>query len=187
MPPPSNPRPNPSLPPGKPRRRPAPAAGGNWIWMVILPLVVGWLVVWQNTSVGNIRWGEFVRLLNDPSDSKALKKVTLLGAERIVGEVDMDKLHDADLKTKLSKDGKFSVTRPKVNEDAQFVTRLTELASQPNGLEWSPDGSLAYYHDTTTHRVDVFDYDGAKGLHGRRFMAGFLEQCCWRHCSLLLQ
>jgi cell division protease FtsH len=139
MPPPSNPRPNPSLPPGKPRRRPAPAAGGNWIWMVILLLVVGWLYVWQNASVGNIRWGEFIRLINDPSDSKALKKITLLGAERIVGEVDLDKLHDADLKTKLSKDGRFSVTRPKVNDDAQLVKRLTELASQPNGLEWSQE------------------------------------------------
>ena len=37
-----------------------------------------------------------------------------------------------------------------------------------NGLEWSPDGSLAYYDDTATHRVDVFDYDSAAGLTGRR-------------------
>ncbi len=37
-----------------------------------------------------------------------------------------------------------------------------------NGLEWSPDGSRAYYDDTATHRVDVFDYDVDRGLHGRR-------------------
>ena len=37
-----------------------------------------------------------------------------------------------------------------------------------NGLEWSPDGSLAYYDDTATHRVDVFDYDRDDGLTGRR-------------------
>jgi sugar lactone lactonase YvrE len=37
-----------------------------------------------------------------------------------------------------------------------------------NGLEWSPDGSLAYYNDTATHRTDVFDYDGEAGLTGRR-------------------
>jgi sugar lactone lactonase YvrE len=37
-----------------------------------------------------------------------------------------------------------------------------------NGLEWSPDGSLAYYDDTVTGRVDVFDYDPTTGLTGRR-------------------
>ncbi|TFV88063.1 SMP-30/gluconolactonase/LRE family protein [Blastococcus sp. CT_GayMR20] len=37
-----------------------------------------------------------------------------------------------------------------------------------NGLEWSPDGSLAYYDDTATHRTDVFDYHPDAGLTGRR-------------------
>jgi sugar lactone lactonase YvrE len=37
-----------------------------------------------------------------------------------------------------------------------------------NGLEWSPDGALAYYDDTATHCVDVFDYDREAGLTGRR-------------------
>ena len=37
-----------------------------------------------------------------------------------------------------------------------------------NGLEWSPDGSIAYYIDTPTGRVDVLDYDTDRGLTGRR-------------------
>jgi sugar lactone lactonase YvrE len=37
-----------------------------------------------------------------------------------------------------------------------------------NGLEWSPDGALAYYDDTATHRIDVFDYERGTGLTGRR-------------------
>ncbi|WP_218156190.1 SMP-30/gluconolactonase/LRE family protein [Nonomuraea wenchangensis] len=37
-----------------------------------------------------------------------------------------------------------------------------------NGFDFSPDGSLAYYADTATGRVDVFDYDPDEGLGGRR-------------------
>jgi sugar lactone lactonase YvrE len=37
-----------------------------------------------------------------------------------------------------------------------------------NGLDWSPDGSLAYYNDTDTGRVDVLDYEPEAGLTGRR-------------------
>ncbi|MBO0827816.1 MAG: SMP-30/gluconolactonase/LRE family protein [Streptosporangiales bacterium] len=38
-----------------------------------------------------------------------------------------------------------------------------------NGLVWSLDGTAAYYIDTPTRRVDVFDFDGATGtFHGRR-------------------
>jgi sugar lactone lactonase YvrE len=37
-----------------------------------------------------------------------------------------------------------------------------------NGLDWSPDGSLAYYNDTATYRTDVFTYDPVGGLADRR-------------------
>lgn len=48
------------------------------------------------------------------------------------------------------------------------VRMVLEGVTVSNGLEWSPDGSLAYYNDTATHRTDVFDYDGETGLTGRR-------------------
>jgi sugar lactone lactonase YvrE len=37
-----------------------------------------------------------------------------------------------------------------------------------NGLEWSPDGSRAYFNDTPTGQVSVFDYDRVSGLTDRR-------------------
>jgi sugar lactone lactonase YvrE len=45
---------------------------------------------------------------------------------------------------------------------------VLEGVTVSNGLEWSPDGRSAYYNDTPTHRVSVFDYDPASGLSGRR-------------------
>jgi sugar lactone lactonase YvrE len=37
-----------------------------------------------------------------------------------------------------------------------------------NGIAWSPDHARAYYADTATLRVDVFDYEPDRGLFGRR-------------------
>jgi sugar lactone lactonase YvrE len=48
------------------------------------------------------------------------------------------------------------------------VSRVLDDVTISNGLEWSPDGSLAYYVDTPTHRIDVFGYDGERGLTDRR-------------------
>jgi sugar lactone lactonase YvrE len=45
---------------------------------------------------------------------------------------------------------------------------VLEHVTVSNGLEWSPDRSLAYYNDTDTGRVDVFDYEPEAGLSGRR-------------------
>ncbi|HZA20898.1 MAG TPA: SMP-30/gluconolactonase/LRE family protein [Actinomycetota bacterium] len=48
------------------------------------------------------------------------------------------------------------------------VRVVLESVTISNGLDWSPDGSLAYYNDTPTQRIDVFDYEFASGLTGRR-------------------
>ncbi|MCK2216131.1 SMP-30/gluconolactonase/LRE family protein [Actinomadura sp. ATCC 31491] len=59
--------------------------------------------------------------------------------------------------------GSFYVTEP----GGTLRVVLPEVTIS-NGFDFSPDGSLAYYADTETGRVDVFDYDPDKGLSGRR-------------------
>lgn len=51
------------------------------------------------------------------------------------------------------------------------VRVVIEGVTISNGLEWSPDGTHAYYNDTDTFGVDVFDYDRDAGLTGRRRFA----------------
>ncbi|MDX3866522.1 SMP-30/gluconolactonase/LRE family protein [Streptomyces scabiei] len=51
--------------------------------------------------------------------------------------------------------------------DGSVTVALTEVTIS-NGLEWSPDGARAYYNDTPTQRIAVFDYDRESGLTGQR-------------------
>jgi sugar lactone lactonase YvrE len=55
----------------------------------------------------------------------------------------------------------------RLDPDLSVHTVLTGV-SVSNGLDWSPDGRLAYYVDTLTRSIDVFDYDYAGGLANRR-------------------
>jgi sugar lactone lactonase YvrE len=56
------------------------------------------------------------------------------------------------------------------------VRTVLESVSISNGLEWSPDGSLAYYNDTPTQRVALFDYESESGLTGPRTFVEIAEE-----------
>ncbi len=53
----------------------------------------------------------------------------------------------------------------RVTGDGSAVTVLPEVTVS-NGIGWSPDGSLMYYNDTPTRRIDVFDVPGEGGASG---------------------
>lgn len=56
------------------------------------------------------------------------------------------------------------------------VTTVARPVSISNGIDWSPAGDLMYYIDTTTQRVDVFDFDLQRGeASGRRPFIRFDE------------
>lgn len=48
------------------------------------------------------------------------------------------------------------------------VTTVLSGVTISNGLDWSPDGTRAYYNDTATGQVAVFDYRPEEGLTRRR-------------------
>jgi len=48
------------------------------------------------------------------------------------------------------------------------IHRVLDGVTTSNGLDWSPDGTRAYYTDTETGRLDVFDYSADTGLTNRR-------------------
>mgnify|MGYP000938158527 CR=1 FL=1 len=55
----------------------------------------------------------------------------------------------------------------RLDPDGTVTTVVTDVTIS-NGLDWSPDGTLAYYNDTETYRVDVFDHHPRQGLVNRR-------------------
>jgi sugar lactone lactonase YvrE len=56
------------------------------------------------------------------------------------------------------------------------VDEVLRNVTVSNGLEWSPDGTRAYYNDTATSRIAVFDYDRTAGLTNRRTFAELPER-----------
>lgn len=51
------------------------------------------------------------------------------------------------------------------------ATVVVDSVTVSNGFAFSPDGSSAYYVDSPTHRIDVFDYAPETGLANRRKFA----------------
>jgi cell division protease FtsH len=122
MPPDSGPN---STPPssGKQRRRPAPATGGNWFWLVMLCLagMVVWLSIAKTGNV--IYWNDFIKLL----ENDQLKEVVQIG-DRFEGEVkDLSKVPE-DIKKRLPTP-RFSVERL-TGTDLDIQKLLHEKASK---------------------------------------------------------
>lgn len=61
--------------------------------------------------------------------------------------------------------GAASMYRLSVDHHAERVFGDLTIS---NGLDWTADGALAYYNDTATGRIDVFDWSAEGGLVNRR-------------------
>ena len=48
------------------------------------------------------------------------------------------------------------------------VTTVLEGLTIPNGMDWSPDGTLFYFVDSPTRRIDVYPFDARDGSLGER-------------------
>ncbi len=63
----------------------------------------------------------------------------------------------------------------RIGADGEVAT-VARPVTISNGIEWSPDGSLMYYIDTATQRMDVFDFELSSGSAvGRRPFIEFDE------------
>jgi cell division protease FtsH len=139
---PSDSNPNPNSPPSnKPRRRPAPSVGGNFVWVLILLLLVGYFASPYVGAGGTLEWGDFWQLLQHHK----LKKV-VNGTERISGELNDESLDDVpesvrESLKKLHGGKKFTVDKVHL-EDTKLLPRLQEevekhgmqLAQEPDHL-----------------------------------------------------
>ena len=56
------------------------------------------------------------------------------------------------------------------------VRVVLDQVTVSNGLDWSPNGALAYYNDTATFQVSVFDYDTDAGLVNRRVFVDLSDE-----------
>src|SRR5262245_59920321 len=105
---PSDPTPNQQPGPNKSRRRPAPALGGNWIWLVVLVVLALFLMNSPLASPRQIHWSDFVYLI----EKDCVKEISQVG-DKYEGELVSDwedRLTAAAAEEK--KDPKASATEP---------------------------------------------------------------------------
>jgi sugar lactone lactonase YvrE len=63
----------------------------------------------------------------------------------------------------------------RLDPDGRVRTALSAVTLS-NGLDWSPDGARAYYADTATAEVSLFEYDRERGLTARRTFAAIAAE-----------
>ena len=109
------------------------------------------------------------------------------GAVRTVATVEADRPGNRMNDGKCDSQGRFwaGTMAYDLTPDAAALYRLNtdcsaEVVVEPvtlsNGIGWSPDDRLMYYIDSTTQRLDVFDFDAPSGkLRGRRTVAQIPE------------
>ena len=64
--------------------------------------------------------------------------------------------------------GAGSLYRTNFGAEPPEIVRVLDGVSISNGIDWSPGGTLMYYADSPTRRVDVFDWDEDGGMISRR-------------------
>jgi cell division protease FtsH len=106
--------------------------GGNFLWIVVLILVVGWFLYSAPGSGPAIEWGDFWALLS----KHKLKKVTVVGNERISGEMNDADLGDLPASVqeslkKLNGKKKFTVERIRL-EDLDLAKKLQDEVTEKN-------------------------------------------------------
>ena len=131
MPPRSSPPPS-----GKPRpRRPAPPAmPGSWIWLVFLIFIVGMFLYYSIHNPAQVDFSTFLNLIDNPENSKYLKKVTFVGNRQLL--VEMDFKEDKDLppavqELKTNNLNRFSTTLPPI-DFPKVAERLDQLVNKQN-------------------------------------------------------
>jgi cell division protease FtsH len=119
-------------PGGKQRRRSSSTMPGSWIWLVILAAVMLMLLVSNLSDRKRVDWSDFRRLVKDPNYSSNIKKIVVIGKEKIAVEVnDATKLPQT-LQEKLKGATEFWTPRGQGEENSKELGELLAKAEDQN-------------------------------------------------------